>query len=88
MRKTKRSNSKLLKVVDNTEVSVETKKQQDEDKAYQNFSEKCKELIKGEIRELFEIISCPISSPRINSTNYLPILSEDLIDPRRWSLSP
>ena len=54
MRKTKRSNSKLLKVVDNTEVSVETKKQQDEDKAYQNFSEKCKELIKGEIRELFE----------------------------------
>ena len=40
------------------------------------------------IRELFEIISCPISSPRINSTNYLPILSEDLIDPRRWSLSP
>lgn len=54
MRKAKRSNSKLLKVVDNTEVSVETKKQQDEDKAYQNFNDKCKELIKGEIRELFE----------------------------------
>ena len=54
MRKAKRSNSKLLKVVDNTSVSVETKKQQDEDKAYQDFNEKCKELIRGEIRILFE----------------------------------
>ena len=54
MRKSKRNNSKLLKVVDNTEVSIETKKQQDEDKAYQNFNEKCKELIRGEIRQLFE----------------------------------
>ena len=54
MRKTKRNNSKLLKVVDNTEVKIETKKQQDEDKAYQDFNEKCKELIRGEIRELFE----------------------------------
>jgi len=54
MRKAKRSNSKLLKVVDNTEVSVETKSKQDEDKAYQGFNEKCKELIRGEIRSLFE----------------------------------
>jgi len=54
MRKAKRSNSKLLKVVDNTQVSVETKKQQDEDKAYQDFNDKCKELIRGEIRSLFE----------------------------------
>jgi type IV secretory pathway VirB4 component len=54
MRKNKRNNSKLLKVVDNTEVKIETKKQQDEDKAYQDFNEKCKELIRGEIRELFE----------------------------------
>jgi hypothetical protein len=54
MRKGKRNNSKLLKVVDNTEVSVETKSKQDEDKAYQVFNEKCKELIRGEIRSLFE----------------------------------
>ena len=54
MRKAKRSNSKLLKVVDNTEVSVETKKQQDEDKEYSNFNDKCKELIRTEIRSLFE----------------------------------
>jgi len=54
MRKGKRNNSKLLKVVDNTEVSVETKSKQDEDKAYQGFNEKCKELIRGEIRSLFE----------------------------------
>ena len=45
MRKAKRNNSKLLKVVDNTEVSIETKKKQDE---------KTKELIRGEIRNLFE----------------------------------
>jgi type IV secretory pathway VirB4 component len=54
MRKAKRSNSKLLKVVDNTAVSVETKKQQDDDKAYSNFNDKCKELIRTEIRSLFE----------------------------------
>ena len=54
MRKAKRSNSKLLKVVDNTSVSVETKKQQDEDKAYSNFNDKCKELIRTEVRALFE----------------------------------
>ena len=54
MIKVKRNNSKLLKVVDNTEVSVETKSKQDEDKAYQGFNEKCKELIRGEIRSLFE----------------------------------
>jgi len=53
MRKTKRSNSKLLKVVDNTSVSVETKKQQDEDKAYGDFNDKCKELIRTEVRALF-----------------------------------
>jgi type IV secretory pathway VirB4 component len=53
MRKAKRSNSKLLKVVDNTSVSVETKKQQDEDKAYGDFNDKCKELIRTEIRALF-----------------------------------
>ena len=54
MRKAKKGNSKLLKVVDNTAVSVETKKQQDEDKAYSNFNDKCKELIRTEIRSLFE----------------------------------
>ena len=54
MRKAKRSNSKLLKVVDNTSVSVETKKQQDEDKVYGDFNDKCKELIRTEIRALFE----------------------------------
>jgi hypothetical protein len=54
MRKAKRNNSKLLKVVDNTEVSIETKKKQDEDKAYSSFNEKTKELIRGEIRNLFE----------------------------------
>jgi type IV secretory pathway VirB4 component len=53
MRKAKRSNSKLLKVVDNTSVSVETKKQQDEDKAYGDFNDKCKELIRTEVRALF-----------------------------------
>ena len=54
MRKAKRNNSKLLKLVNNNEISIETKKKQDEDKAYQDFNEKCKELIRGEIRELFE----------------------------------
>jgi len=53
MRKAKRSNSKLLKVVDNTSVSVETKKQQDEDKAYNDFNDKCKELIRTDVRALF-----------------------------------
>jgi hypothetical protein len=53
MRKAKRSNSKLLKVVDNTAVSVETKMQQDEDKAYGDFNDKCKELIRTEVRALF-----------------------------------
>jgi hypothetical protein len=54
MRKVKKGNSKLLKLVQNTGVSVETKKEQDDDKVYQNFNERCKELIRGEIRSLFE----------------------------------
>ena len=54
MRKAKRNNSKLLKLVNNNEISIETKKKQDEDKAYENFNEKTKELIRGEIRNLFE----------------------------------
>lgn len=54
MRKEKRNNSKLLKVVDNTKVSVETKKQQEEDQAYEEFNTSCKELVRGEIRKLFE----------------------------------
>jgi aryl-alcohol dehydrogenase-like predicted oxidoreductase len=40
------------------------------------------------IKELFEIISCPISLSRVNSANFLPVFSEDLIDPRRWNLRP
>ena len=71
MRKTKRGNSKLLKVVDNTEVSVETKKQQDEDKAYQNFNDKCKELIRGEIRELFENSKVDLGSKVYNFAFHL-----------------
>jgi hypothetical protein len=54
MRKAKRNNSKLLKLVNNNEISIETKKKQDEDKAYELFNEKTKELIRGEIRNLFE----------------------------------
>lgn len=71
MRKTKRGNSKLLKVVDNTEVSVETKKQQDEDKAYQNFNDKCKELIRGEIRELFKNSKVDLGSKVYNFAFHL-----------------
>jgi hypothetical protein len=54
MRKAKRNNSKLLKLVNNNEISIETKKKQDEDKAYETFNEKTKELIRSEIRNLFE----------------------------------
>jgi len=54
MKKAKRNNLKLLKTVENTEVTIETKKKQDEEKAYNTFNEKTKELIRGEIRNLFE----------------------------------
>ena len=53
MKKTKENNSKLLKVIDNTEISIKTKKEK-EDQAYDAFNEKCKELIRGEVRQLFE----------------------------------
>ena len=71
MRKTKRSNSKLLKVVDNTAVSVETKKQQDDDKAYSNFNDKCKELIRTEIRSLFEESKIDLGSKVYNFAFHL-----------------
>jgi type IV secretory pathway VirB4 component len=71
MRKTKRSNSKLLKVVDNTAVSVETKKQQDEDKAYGDFNDKCKELIRTEIRSLFEESKVDLGSKVYNFAFHL-----------------
>ncbi len=54
MKKAKRNNSNLLKVIDNTEISIEIKKKQDEDKSYEAFNEKTKEIIRGEIRNLFE----------------------------------
>jgi type IV secretory pathway VirB4 component len=71
MRKAKRSNSKLLKVVDNTAVSVETKKQQDDDKAYSNFNDKCKELIRTEIRSLFEESKVELGSKVYNFAFHL-----------------
>ena len=71
MRKAKRSNSKLLKVVDNTAVSVETKKQQDDDKAYSNFNDKCKELIRTEIRSLFEDSKVDLGSKVYNFAFHL-----------------
>jgi len=71
MRKNKRSNSKLLKVVDNTAVSVETKKQQDDDKAYSNFNDKCKELIRTEIRSLFEDSKVDLGSKVYNFAFHL-----------------
>jgi len=71
MRKTKRTNSKLLKVVDNTAVSVETKKQQDDDKAYSNFNDKCKELIRTEIRSLFEESKVDLGSKVYNFAFHL-----------------
>jgi type IV secretory pathway VirB4 component len=71
MRKNKRNNSKLLKVVDNTKLSIETKKQQDEDRAYQEFNEKCKELIRSEIRELFENSKVDFGSKVYNFSFYL-----------------
>ena len=71
MRKAKRSNSKLLKVVDNTAVSVETKKQQDDDKAYSNFNDKCKELIRTEIRSLFEESKVDLGSKVYNFAFHL-----------------
>ena len=52
-------------------MSIETKKQQDEDKAYQNFNEKCKELIRGEIRELFENSKVDFGSKIYNFSFYL-----------------
>jgi thiamine monophosphate synthase len=54
MRKVKRGNSKLLKVVDNTETDVQLNKKQEEDRNYEAFNEKCKELIRGEVRSLFD----------------------------------
>jgi len=71
MRKAKRSNFKLLKVVDNTAVSVETKKQQDDDKAYSNFNDKCKELIRTEIRSLFEESKVDLGSKVYNFAFHL-----------------
>ena len=71
MRKAKRSNSKLLKVVDNTAVSVETKKQQDDYKAYSNFNDKCKELIRTEIRSLFEESKVDLGSKVYNFAFHL-----------------
>jgi type IV secretory pathway VirB4 component len=71
MRKATRSNSKLLKVVDNTAVSVETKKQQDDDKAYSNFNDKCKELIRTEIRSLFEESKVDLGSKVYNFAFHL-----------------
>jgi type IV secretory pathway VirB4 component len=71
MRKAKRSNSKLLKVVDNTAVSVETKKQQDDDKAYSSFNDKCKELIRTEIRSLFEESKVDLGSKVYNFAFHL-----------------
>ena len=71
MRIAKRSNSKLLKVVDNTAVSVETKKQQDDDKAYSNFNDKCKELIRTEIRSLFEDSKVDLGSKVYNFAFHL-----------------
>ena len=71
MRKAKRSNSKLLKVVDNTAVSVETKKQQDDHKAYSNFNDKCKELIRTEIRSLFEESKVDLGSKVYNFAFHL-----------------
>jgi type IV secretory pathway VirB4 component len=71
MRKVKKNNSKLLKVVDNTAVSVETKKQQDDDKAYSNFNDKCKELIRTEIRSLFEESKVDLGSKVYNFAFHL-----------------
>jgi hypothetical protein len=54
MRKIKRGSSKLLKIVDNSETNLELKAKEEEDKLYKVFNDKCKELIRGEVRSLFE----------------------------------
>jgi hypothetical protein len=54
MRKVKKSNCKLLRLVESDDASITLKAKQEEDKSWDTFNDQCKELIKGELRSLFE----------------------------------
>jgi hypothetical protein len=54
MKKVKKSNSKLLRLVENNDANTTLKAKQEEDKNWDTFNDQCKELIKGELRSLFE----------------------------------
>ena len=54
MRKVKKSNSKLLRLVENDDANITLKAKQEEDKNWDTFNDQCKELIRGELRSLFE----------------------------------
>ena len=54
MRKVKKNNSKLLRLVDNDDANITLKVKQEEDKNWDTFNDQCKELIRGELRSLFE----------------------------------
>lgn len=54
MRKVKKSNSKLLRLVENDDANITLKAKQEEDKSWDTFNNQCKELIRGELRSLFE----------------------------------
>jgi len=54
MRKVKKNNSKLLRLVENDDANITLKVKQEEDKNLDTFNDQCKELIRGELRSLFE----------------------------------
>ena len=54
MRKVKKSNCKLLRLVESDDASITLKAKQEEDKSWDTFNDQCKELIRGELRSLFE----------------------------------
>ena len=54
MRKVKKNNSKLLRLVENDDANITLKVKQEEDKNWDTFNDQCKELIRGELRSLFE----------------------------------
>jgi hypothetical protein len=54
MRKVKKSNSKLLRLVENDDANIKLNAKQEEDKNWETFNDQCKELIRGELRSLFE----------------------------------
>ena len=54
MKKVKKSNSKLLRLVENYDANITLKAKQEEDKSWDTFNDQCKELIRGELRSLFE----------------------------------